>query len=101
MLESSGADKTKPDGPPRRLVCIGSHLGFHPANFFPSDAGEGYTPTSTLKPLQKHLTSVKQSSKEAGCYEFAMTDALKPPDRGPRSVLEALLSHESSSKEKF
>ena len=53
-LESLGAGQKTLGGTPRRLVCIGSHLGFHPANFFPADAGQGYTPTSTLKPLDKH-----------------------------------------------
>ena len=39
---------------PRRLVCVGNHLGFYPGNFFPKDAGKDYTPTSTLKPLDQH-----------------------------------------------
>lgn len=39
---------------PRRLVCVGNHLGFYPGNFFPKDAGSDYTPTSTLKPLEDH-----------------------------------------------
>lgn len=39
---------------PRRLVCVGNHLGFYPDNFFPKDAGRDYTATSTLKPLEAH-----------------------------------------------
>ena len=39
---------------PKRLVCVGNHLGFYPANFFPKTAGRDYVPTSTLKPLDKH-----------------------------------------------
>ena len=39
---------------PRRLVCVGNHLGFYPGNFFPKDAGKDYTSTSTLKPLEQH-----------------------------------------------
>ena len=39
---------------PRRLVCIGNHLGFYPGNFFPRQAGKDYVPTSTLKPLAGH-----------------------------------------------
>lgn len=41
---------------PRRLVCVGNHLGFYPGNFFPKDAGKDYdsTSTSTLKPLETH-----------------------------------------------
>ena len=38
----------------KRLVCIGNHLGFYPGNFFPKDFGKDYTPTSTLKPLERH-----------------------------------------------
>jgi len=50
-LESSAmADAPRP----RRLVCVGNHLGFYPGNFFPKDAGKDYTPTSTLKPLEQH-----------------------------------------------
>jgi len=50
-LESSAmADAPRP----RRLVCVGNHLGFYPGNFFPKDAGKDYTPTSTLKPLEEH-----------------------------------------------
>ena len=50
-LESSAmADAPRP----RRLVCVGNHLGFYPGNFFPQDIGKYYTPTSTLKPLDQH-----------------------------------------------
>ena len=50
-LESSAmADAPRP----RRLVCVGNHLGFYPGNFFPQDIGKDYTLTSTLKPLDQH-----------------------------------------------
>tara|TARA_B100000676_G_C18067387_1_gene841890 strand:- start:381 stop:1631 length:1251 start_codon:yes stop_codon:yes gene_type:complete len=50
-LESSAmADAPRP----RRLVCVGNHLGFYPGNFFPQDIGKDYTPTSTLKPLDQY-----------------------------------------------
>lgn len=39
---------------PRRLVCVGNHLGFYPGNFFPKTSGKDYVPTSTLKPLGAH-----------------------------------------------
>ena len=39
---------------PRRLVCVGNHLGFFPGNFFPNESGNDYVPTSTLKPLEDH-----------------------------------------------
>ena len=54
MLESVGSAETAAPSPPRRLVCVGNHLGFYPGNFFPKTEGEGYTPTSTLKPLEDH-----------------------------------------------
>ena len=38
---------------PRRLVCIGNHLGFYPGHFFPKEPGRVYPPPSTLKPLEK------------------------------------------------
>ncbi|MBL6843521.1 MAG: DUF1552 domain-containing protein, partial [Verrucomicrobiae bacterium] len=47
-----GSD-VQPDAP-RRLVCVGNHLGFYPGNFFPKTAGMDYVPTSTLKPLEAH-----------------------------------------------
>lgn len=39
---------------PRRLVCVGNHLGFYPGNFFPKEAGRDFVATSTLKPLEMH-----------------------------------------------
>lgn len=45
---------TNQNGSPRRLVCVGNHLGFYPGNFFPQAPGKDYMPTSTLKPLEKH-----------------------------------------------
>jgi len=53
-FESFSVRAARDDKPPRRLVCVGNHLGFYPGNFFPEDAGKDYTPTSTLKPLERH-----------------------------------------------
>ena len=53
-FESFAADTATGDEPPRRLVCVGNHLGFYPGNFFPQEAGQDYVPTSTLKPLEMH-----------------------------------------------
>jgi hypothetical protein len=39
---------------PRRLVCIGNHLGFWPGGFFPSVAGEDYRVSPTLKAIDSH-----------------------------------------------
>lgn len=53
-LESLAASSADVDKPPRRLVCVGNHLGFYPGNFFPQGTGKDYAPTSTLKPLEPH-----------------------------------------------
>ena len=53
-FDSFAAGLSAEKKPPRRLVCIGNHLGFYPGNFFPKAAGEDYVPTSTLKPLEAH-----------------------------------------------
>ena len=39
---------------PRRLVCIGNHLGFYPGGFFPKEAGPNFKSSPTLKPLDAH-----------------------------------------------
>ena len=53
-FDSLAAGLSAAKKPPRRLVCIGNHLGFYPGNFFPKAAGKDYVATSTLKPLEKH-----------------------------------------------
>lgn len=53
-FESLAAGAATDDESPRRLVCVGNHLGFYPGNFFPREAGKDYVPTSTLKPLESH-----------------------------------------------
>ena len=53
-FESFAAKSSKLAESPRRLVCVGNHLGFYPGNFFPKDEGKSYTATSTLKPLDEH-----------------------------------------------
>ena len=53
-FDSFAADLSAAKKPPRRLVCIGNHLGFYPGNFFPKAAGKNYVATSTLKPLEAH-----------------------------------------------
>ena len=54
VFESFSVRAAQGDKSSRRLVCVGNHLGFYPGNFFPKDAGKDYTPTSTLKPLERH-----------------------------------------------
>ena len=53
-FESFAANTAADENSPRRLVCVGNHLGFYPGNFFPKAAGQDYVPTSTLKPLETH-----------------------------------------------
>ncbi|MEO2040826.1 MAG: DUF1552 domain-containing protein, partial [Pirellulales bacterium] len=53
-FQSLGRERGVGDQSPRRLVCVGNHLGFYPGNFFPKAAGHNYVPTSTLKPLDMH-----------------------------------------------
>ena len=53
-FDSFAAGLSAEKKPPRRLVCIGNHLGFYPGNFFPKTAGKDYVATSTLKPLEAH-----------------------------------------------
>ena len=53
-FQSLSAVTADEEASPRRLVCVGNHLGFYPGNFFPQEAGKNYTPTSTLKPLETH-----------------------------------------------
>ena len=39
-LESFAAGFSNEEKTPRRLVCVGNHLGFYPGNFFPKTAGK-------------------------------------------------------------
>ena len=39
---------------PRRLICIGNHLGFWPGGFFPTAEGRDYALSQTLAPLEAH-----------------------------------------------
>lgn len=42
------------DPNPRRLVCIGSHLGYYPGGFFPETDGKNYKTSPTLKNIDAH-----------------------------------------------
>lgn len=53
-FESLAAGSSTEERAPRRLVCVGNHLGFYPGNFFPKTSGKDYEPTPTLKPLHEH-----------------------------------------------
>ena len=49
---ASAEDQSGPA--PKRLVCIGNHLGFWPDGFFPTGEGEDYQASPTLKVIDQH-----------------------------------------------
>ena len=49
-----GFAATAPKTDPRRLLCIGNHLGFWPEGFFPTTDGREFAPSKTLAPLQAY-----------------------------------------------
>ncbi|MFP6648157.1 MAG: DUF1552 domain-containing protein, partial [Pirellulaceae bacterium] len=53
-FESFAGGSSNRQNSPRRLVCVGNHLGFYPGNFFPKTEGKDYENSSTLKPLDQH-----------------------------------------------
>lgn len=53
-LNSLAGSESDNANSPRRLVCIGNHLGFYPGNFFPQTGGKDHVQPSTLKPLEAH-----------------------------------------------
>ena len=50
----TGFAAPKESTPPRRLLCLGNHLGFHPPAFFPKETGSDYTSSPTLKNIENH-----------------------------------------------
>jgi hypothetical protein len=69
-LEAS-AFAAAPAKPPRRMVCINTPLGLHPANFFPKNAGKDYD-------LSPYLEIVKDFRSD-----FTVISGLSHPDVGP------------------
>src|SRR5438105_14894552 len=67
-LHASGAPAAKP---PRRMVCINTPLGLHPAAFFPEKAGKDYA-------LSPYLEVVKDFRDD-----FTVISGLSHPDVGP------------------
>lgn len=39
---------------PRRLVCVGNHLGYYPGNFFPKNGGLNYQTSPSLAHVERH-----------------------------------------------
>jgi hypothetical protein len=76
--------------PPRRMVCICTPLGLHPANFFPEQTGADYQLTPYLKPLKElrpdftvisGLSHPDVGSSHDSLYSF-LTAAPHPEIRG-------------------
>lgn len=53
-LRSAVAASESQDANPRRLICIGNHLGFWPDGFFPTGEGRNSTLGTTLAPLKEY-----------------------------------------------
>lgn len=58
-------------GVPRRMVCINTPLGLHPAHFFPGTAGRDYEPSPYLEVLKDFRD------------DFTVISGLSHPDVGP------------------
>lgn len=52
LREQSVSAVERPSDRAKRLVCIGTYLGFHQADFFPQQAGRDYEISSVLAPLE-------------------------------------------------
>src|SRR5215216_2099466 len=70
LLETHASDAPAAK-PPRRMVCINTPLGLHPAAFFPEKAGKEYA-------LSPYLEVVKDFR-----YDFTVISGLSHPDVGP------------------
>jgi len=51
---NTGFAATTASANPRRLVCVGNHLGFWPGGFFPKTSGRDYQTSLTLGPIERH-----------------------------------------------
>ena len=50
-FETSAMNAVSSVDPVKRLVCIGTYLGFHQADFFPKRTGKSYEMPFVLEPL--------------------------------------------------
>ena len=56
--------------PPRRMVCICTPLGLHPANFFPQAAGRDYALTPYLETLREFRNDFTVCSGFSSCGQW-------------------------------
>ncbi|MCH2204075.1 MAG: DUF1552 domain-containing protein, partial [Fuerstiella sp.] len=89
LMEShlSGAEE-KLDANPRRLVCIGSHLGYYPGGFFPETAGKNYKSSPTLQPIDGHRDDFTVFSN--------LDDGMTGGHKGVQAFLSGIRKDESS-----
>ena len=78
----------KLDSNPRRLVCIGNHLGYYPGNFFPKDAGLDYQISPTLQAVQRHRDDFTVFSN--------LDDGMTGGHNGVKAFLSGIRKDESS-----
>ena len=78
----------KLDANPRRLVCIGNHLGYYPGNFFPKDAGLDYQISPTLQAVQRHRDDFTVFSN--------LDDGMTGGHNGVKAFLSGIRKDESS-----
>ena len=92
FLESSfsrsAAASTNMEKSPRRLVCIGNHLGYYPGNFFPQGAGLKYQISPTLQPVQRHRDDFTIFSN--------LDDGMTGGHKGVQSFLSGIRKDESA-----
>lgn len=55
---NTGFAAAAPSATPRRLICIGNHLGFWPGGFFPTTGGREFAISKTLAPLQAYRSDL-------------------------------------------
>ncbi|MES2596888.1 MAG: DUF1552 domain-containing protein [Verrucomicrobiota bacterium] len=91
MLPLSAAEAQKAATKPKRLFLVGRPLGMHAPNFFPTDAGSGYTPSRYLKHLRSRRDDFTVFSglshrygaghyAEVGLFTGVHSDFIRPND---------------------
>ena len=77
--------------PPKRLVTVCASLGIYPADFFPKDAGRGYTPSPYLDVIKEHrkdftvfsgISHPEQSGANGHTSEMTWLTSAKHPGLG-------------------
>lgn len=76
------------DANPRRLVCIGNHLGYYPGNFFPETDGKNYKISPTIKHIDAHRDDFTVFSN--------LDDGMTGGHKGVQAFLSGIRKDESS-----